>query len=139
MMLSSANSLAKNPLVRQGFEPKNHLRMLCVFPKALEVTRRTIKLPGVMTLTCDAHPHMLGYLLTFEHPYFAVTDSTGAFRIPGVPPGVYRISAWHEGWTVVRRDPDGRVLYEPPHLLSRGVVVPEDREGQLVFELASRL
>jgi len=35
-MLSSANSLAKNPLVRQGFEPKNHLRMLCVFPKALE-------------------------------------------------------------------------------------------------------
>ncbi len=109
-----------------------------VQPAQGQVTRRTIKRPGVMTLTCDAHPRMLGYLLTFDHPYFAVTDSTGAFRIPGVPPGVYRVSAWHEGWTMVRRDPDGRVLYEPPHLLSREVVVPEAGEVQVVFELASR-
>ena len=109
-----------------------------VQPTQGQVTRRTVKRPGVMTLTCDTHVHMLGYLLSFEHPYFAVTDSDGAFRIPGVPPGTYQISAWHEGWTVVRRDPDGRVVYEPPHLLSLEVVVPESGEVLVVFELAAR-
>jgi len=42
------------------------------------------------------------------------------------------------GYRVVRRDPDGRVLYGPSHLLSREVVVPEDGEVQVLFELASR-
>jgi hypothetical protein len=30
------------------------------------------------------------------HPCFAVSDSTGAYAIPGVPPGTYTIEAWHE-------------------------------------------
>jgi len=109
-----------------------------VQPTQGQVTRRTIKRPGVMTLTCDTHVHMLGYLLSFEHPYFAVTNSDGAFRIPGVPPGTYRISAWHEGWIVVRQDADGRVFYEPPHLLFQEVVVPESGEVRVLFELAAR-
>jgi len=109
-----------------------------VQPTQDQVTRRTIKRPGVMTLTCDTHVHMLGYLLSFEHPHFAVTDSDGTFTIVGVPPGTYRINAWHEGWSVVRQDADGRVVYEPPHLLSQEVVVPEAGEVRVIFELAPR-
>jgi plastocyanin len=109
-----------------------------VQPTQGQVTRRTIKRPGVMTLTCDTHVHMLGYLLAFEHPYFAVTDAEGAFRLFDVPAGTYRISAWHQGWTVVRRDPDGRVVYEPPHVLSLEIVVPESGNVRVDFDLASR-
>jgi plastocyanin len=109
-----------------------------VQPTQGQVTRRTVKRAGVMTLTCDTHVHMLGYLLSFEHPYFAVTDSNGGFTILGVPPGTYRISAWHEGWAVVGQDPDGRVLSEPSHLLSREVVVPVDGEVRVLFELVAR-
>lgn len=109
-----------------------------VQPTQGQVTRRTIKRPGVMTLTCDTHVHMLGYLLSFDHPHFAVTDSDGTFTIVGVPPGTYRINAWHEGWIVVRQDADGRVVYEPPHLLSQEVVVPEAGEVRVIFELAPR-
>ena len=32
-MLSSANNLTEKPVARQNFEPKNHLRILCISPK----------------------------------------------------------------------------------------------------------
>ena len=32
----------------------------------------------------------------FDHPYFAVTDTTGKYEMPLVPPGSYRIRMWHE-------------------------------------------
>lgn len=35
-------------------------------------------------------------------------------------------------------DPDGRVVYEPHHLLSREVVVPELGEVRVDFELVPR-
>jgi plastocyanin len=38
-------------------------------------------------ITCDIHPWMIAWIYAFTHPYFAVTDSTGRFRIAGVPPG----------------------------------------------------
>lgn len=109
-----------------------------VQPTQGQVTRRTIKRAGAITLTCDTHVHMLGYLLAFEHPYFAVTDADGAFSIPGVPAGTYRISAWHQGWTVLRYEADGRVVYEAPHVLAREATVPASGEARVVFELTAR-
>jgi len=52
---------------------------------------------GVVQVFCDIHSHMSAYILVFEHRYFAVTDSRGGYEIPGVPPGTYRLVAWHEG------------------------------------------
>jgi hypothetical protein len=39
---------------------------------------------------------MRSYLGVFDHPYFALSDQDGAFRLPNVPPGEYTIAAWHE-------------------------------------------
>ncbi len=53
--------------------------------------------PEVMvSLKCDVHPWMLGYVGVLEHPYFAVSDSSGVFSIPNLPAGEYTIEAWHE-------------------------------------------
>jgi hypothetical protein len=32
----------------------------------------------------------------FRHPYFSVTNPSGAFSIKNLPPGQYTLSAWHE-------------------------------------------
>ena len=38
---------------------------------------------------------MKAYVGVFSHPFFAVSDSKGAFTIEGLPPGNYTIAAWH--------------------------------------------
>jgi hypothetical protein len=107
-----------------------------VQPTQGQVSRRTIKRGGVIRLTCDTHVHMNGWLLTFEHPYFAVTDEEGKFTIRDVPPGSYRVNLWHEGWNVVRREPPGRLVYDAPRVLSRDVMVPARGTVTVGFELS---
>jgi hypothetical protein len=39
------------------------------------------------------------YVAVFDHPYFAVADASGNFRIDSLPPGTYTVKIWHEGMT----------------------------------------
>jgi hypothetical protein len=39
---------------------------------------------------------MTGYIGVVNHPYYAVSDATGAFTITGVPAGKQTIQVWHE-------------------------------------------
>ena len=56
----------------------------------------TFKKPGIYTQLCNIHPDMLAYVVVVDTPHFAVSDATGAFLIRNVPPGKYRLVAWHE-------------------------------------------
>jgi len=49
-----------------------------------------------VSVRCDLHPWMQGWIGAFDHPYFAVTGPDGAFSLRNVPPGTYVLSAWHE-------------------------------------------
>jgi plastocyanin len=62
-----------------------------------EIKRRFFK-TGIMSITCNVHPWMLGYVLVFNHPYAAVTNEKGEYSIPDVPAGTYELRAWHEGF-----------------------------------------
>jgi hypothetical protein len=47
-------------------------------------------------LKCDVHPWMFSYVNVVDHPYFAITDTNGYFRLPsGLPAGDYTVSAVH--------------------------------------------
>jgi hypothetical protein len=39
---------------------------------------------------------MNAFILVFSHPFFAVTDDEGRYRLDGVPPGTYSVAAWTE-------------------------------------------
>ena len=54
------------------------------------------KQEGPIRLGCDFHPWMTAYVFAMEHPYFAVSDEKGQFKIEGLPPGEYTLEAWHE-------------------------------------------
>src|SRR5207248_4991749 len=47
-------------------------------------------------IICDLHSWMKSWVVVAEHPYYAVTDAAGAYRIAAVPPGKYRLRMWHE-------------------------------------------
>jgi plastocyanin len=53
--------------------------------------------PEVMvSVRCDLHPWMQGWLGIVDHPYFAVTGADGTFALRDVPPGEYTVTVWHE-------------------------------------------
>jgi hypothetical protein len=49
-----------------------------------------------VTLACNIHPWMRGYVRIFDHPYFAVTDENGAFEIKDAPAGNLSLASWQE-------------------------------------------
>jgi plastocyanin len=53
--------------------------------------------PGIVRVFCDIHSHMNAFILVFSHPFFAMTDEEGRYRIDNVPPGTYNVIAWNEG------------------------------------------
>ena len=53
--------------------------------------------PGIVRVFCDIHSHMNAYILVFSHPFFALTDGEGRYRIDSVPSGTYGVVAWNEG------------------------------------------
>jgi plastocyanin len=52
--------------------------------------------PGIVRVFCDIHSHMNAFILVFSHPFFAVTDDEGRYRIDNVPSGTYTIVAWSD-------------------------------------------
>ncbi len=51
--------------------------------------------PGVVNLHCDIHPEELGFVVVVPNHALARPDSLGAFTLPALTPGTYRLHAWH--------------------------------------------
>ena len=51
--------------------------------------------PGVVTIGCNIHDWMVGYIYVSESPYFAVTDEKGAATLAGLPNGAHAVRVWH--------------------------------------------
>ena len=100
----------------------------------VEVTKRLTK-PGVVRVLCDAHPHMMAWMVVHDSPYYAVTDDKGAFKIDGVPPGTYKVTLWHEGFRARGVDKDGRPAYEDPVTLTKEVTIAPKGAATIDFEL----
>jgi hypothetical protein len=45
---------------------------------------------------CNQHPWEKAYVGVFNHPFFAISDMFGRYEIRGIPPGSYKLVAWHE-------------------------------------------
>lgn len=56
------------------------------------------------TVKCDLHPHMRAYWMILDHPYMAVTDKDGKFKIENLPEGDYEFTAWHERVGYITRE-----------------------------------
>ena len=57
---------------------------------------RTLKKTGVFFVRCDVHRWMQAVIRVDDHPFHAVTDGAGSFRLTDVPAGEYTLEAWHE-------------------------------------------
>jgi plastocyanin len=101
---------------------------------------RKFKRPeAIFPVKCNQHSWMRAYIAVLAHPFFAVSDSNGAFTIKGLPPGEYEIEAWHEKYgaktakikVAEKADAkadftfDGSVAYQPGSLkIQPALVIP---------------
>jgi hypothetical protein len=83
------------------------------FPFPNQTLSRPMNNPGVANLRCNGgHTWMNAIAFVAPHPYYAVTDANGEFKLTDVPPGQYEIVAWHEGWSIERHEDVFDVLTE---------------------------
>jgi plastocyanin len=52
--------------------------------------------PGIVQVFCHIHSDMSAVVFVRPNPYFTVPNDAGHYVIDGVPPGDYRVVAWHE-------------------------------------------
>lgn len=59
---------------------------------------RTVKFtsPGVVQVYCHIHSNMYAAIVVTASPWFEKPDADGSFSFGDVPPGHYRLTAWHK-------------------------------------------
>jgi plastocyanin len=61
-----------------------------------EIGKITFDKAGRVDVFCSIHSQMNCVILVLQNPFFAATDSKGAYRISNIPGGTYKVKAWHE-------------------------------------------
>jgi len=50
---------------------------------------------GLVTLGCNIHDNMLGYIVVTDSPWYGRTAPDGRVQLHELPPGEYRVRVWH--------------------------------------------
>jgi Carboxypeptidase regulatory-like domain len=72
----------------------------------------------IVQIICELHEYMQTWAWVVDNPYFAKSGKNGSFTIDRLPPGTYKVTAWH------------------PHLkpIEKSVTVPPDGTVSLDFQ-----
>lgn len=64
---------------------------------------------GALAIGCNIHDSMIAHVYVAASPWATTTDREGRARLDGVPPGRYKVSAWHPRLRPGRGEPEAVV------------------------------
>ena len=79
---------------------RNHPKNPLLGPNSEVALRFTESERGPIPLTASIAASLRAYVVITDHPYVAISDASGNFKIAQVPTGSWTFQAWHEaaGW-----------------------------------------
>ena len=81
----------------QADSSKKNVINLALPKQGLEIGKKKIlRKSGLLSVLCDAHDFMQGWVWVAENPYAVVTGDDGSFSLGDVPAGSYKLTIWHE-------------------------------------------
>jgi plastocyanin len=83
--------------------------------------------PGLVTLGCNIHDNMLGYIWVTDSPWYGRSDAEGKLQLHELPAGQYRVHIWHA------------LLGESGPELEQRINVPDDQVAAARFRLTHAL
>lgn len=85
---------------------------------------------GVSYLFCNIHSEMSAVVITMATPYYAMADPHGAFSIPSVPAGEYRLHVWTSLAEITGATDEGRLVHVAAGHSNLGIIdVPTADRG----------
>jgi hypothetical protein len=85
VVCSFLGGMALNPAFRLGVPPQQQRLVTIKEPEA-----------APLPLQSSLYPWVKSWILPLHHPYFAVTDEGGQFKIENLPLGTWQFQVWHE-------------------------------------------
>jgi plastocyanin len=82
---------------------------------------------GIVTLGCNIHDRMVGYIVVTDAAYFGRTDAHGAWSVTNLPRGIYHVSVWHP------------LMRDSVASLDRDVTIMGDEPATTTVQLAQAL
>jgi plastocyanin len=82
---------------------------------------------GVVTLGCNIHDKMVGYIYVTDAAYFGRTDARGTWSVTNVPRGTYHVGVWHP------------LLRESVASLEREVSITGNESAEVTVQLTQSL
>ena len=97
------NDLANHGIMATSFDEKNSFNIIT--SPASSYRHRFVATKRPVKIACPLHSGMGAWILIFQHRFFAVTESQGAFYIPRVPPGHYTLVVQHLDGDLRKKQP----------------------------------
>ena len=83
-------------------------------------------------MQCGFHAYMESWAIAIENPYYSFSDAKGQFSIQDIPPGTYRIRAWHPG---VKEQISKTVTIEPQSRVIINIQLPSPGERRTAHKI----
>jgi plastocyanin len=97
------SDVANHGVTASSLEPKNQFNVM--IPLDRHHTPRFVTSKYPVAIGCPIHTAMAGWIYVFDHGFHAVTDTTGRFTLPPVPPGRYTLRVHHADGTLRKTEP----------------------------------
>jgi plastocyanin len=90
--VENSDPLTHDVQIFAHFNPSSNHTM----PPGSKPLELTLMHPETVTIACDIHKDMVSSVIIAKNPYYALTQSGGAFKLTNVPPGAYELKVWQK-------------------------------------------